>query len=118
MFSTVLSLQEALETMKNVLRHVNDVMHSCGLKGFLGNLAEQGKLLIQDTFLVWQRNRNFNLAPLKGKLRQVFLYQKMLILSKRDEETSKDIVVYHYKNNVKVCFAGSSDKIYETVSFS
>ena len=104
----VISSQKALETMEGVLRHVNDVMHSCGIKGFPGNLAEQGKLLLQNSFMVWETNKTLSLLPLKaGKQRQVFLYQKMIIFSKKIDvqETSKDAVVYQYKKDVKVIFA-------------
>lgn len=100
--------QKALETMEGVLRHVNDVMHSCGIKGFPGNLAEQGKLHLQDSFMVWETNKTLSLLPLKaGKQRQVFLYEKMIIFSKKIDvqETSKDAVVYQYKKGVKVIFA-------------
>ena len=91
--------------MEGVLRHVNDVMHSCGIKGFCGNLAEQGKLLLQDTFMVWERkgNSNLNLLPSKrGRQRQVFIYQKMIIFSKKDDDTSRDSVTYQYKKHIKV----------------
>ena len=90
--------------MEEVLRHVNDVMHSCGIKGFRGNLAEQGKLLLQDAFMVWETNKNWNLSllPLKGKQRQVFMYQKVIIFSKKDDDTSKDAMTYHFKKEIKV----------------
>lgn len=107
-------LEKALETMEGVLRHVNDVMHSCGIKGFRGNLAEQGKLLLQDAFMVWETNRNWNLnlLPLKGgKQRQVFMYQKMIIFSKRDDDTSKDSVTYHYKKDIKTCDMGFTETV-------
>ena len=41
-----------------------------------------------------------------GKQRQVFLYQKMIIFSKKIDvqDTSKDAVVYQYKKDVKVIF--------------
>ena len=100
-------LQKALETMEGVLRHVNDVMHSCGIRSFPGNLAEQGKLLLQDSFMVWETNKTLSLLPMKaGKQRQVFLYQKMIIFSKKTDvqDTSKDAVVYQYKKDVKVIF--------------
>ena len=93
--------------MEGVLRHVNDVMHSCGIKGFRGNLAEQGKLLLQDAFMVWETNKNWNLSllPLKGgKQRQVFMYQKVIIFSKKDDDTSKDAVTYHFKKDIKVSY--------------
>ena len=92
--------------MEGVLRHVNDVMHSCGIKGFRGSLSEQGKLLLQDSFLVWHTSKK-GLLPLKGRHRQVFLYQKILIFSKKDEE-SKENVFYHYKESIKVLACSST----------
>ncbi|XP_067041019.1 guanine nucleotide exchange factor DBS-like isoform X4 [Acropora muricata] len=99
-------LEKALETMEGVLRHVNDVMHSCGLKGFRGNLAEQGKLLLQDTFMVWETNRNWNLNFLRskgGRRHQVFMYQKMIIFSQKDDDTSRGSATYQYKKHIKTC---------------
>ncbi|KAL9963522.1 hypothetical protein ACROYT_G027037 [Oculina patagonica] len=110
-------LEKALETMEGVLRHVNDVMHSCGIRGFPGNLAEQGKLLLQDAFMVWETNKtlhSISLLPLKGgKQRQVFLYEKMIIFSKKIDvqETSKDAVVYQYKKDVKTCDVGFTETV-------
>lgn len=106
-------LEKALETMEGVLRHVNDVMHSCGIKGYPGNLAEQGKLLLQDAFMVWEAHKNWNLSllPLKGgKQRQVFMYQKMIVFSKKDDET-KDSVTYHYKRDIKTCDMGFTESV-------
>lgn len=98
--------------MEGVLRHVNDVMHSCGIKGFRGNLAEQGKLLLQDTFTVWETNGNWNLnlLPSKGgRQHQVFMYEKMIIFSKKDDDTSRDSVTYHYKKHIKVSIKDAND---------
>jgi len=37
-----------------------------------------------------------------GKQRQVFMYQKMIIFSKKVDDTNKDAVTYHYKRDIKV----------------
>jgi hypothetical protein len=77
-------------------------MHSRGLRGYHGNLADLGKLLLQDSFIVWHVNKR-GILPLKGRPRQVFLYQKMVIFTKREEDlNSKDVVCYQYKNSMKV----------------
>ena len=97
-------LEKALDTMEGVLRHVNDVMHSCCIRGFPGNLAEQGKLLLQESFMVWETKKTLKVSPLKGgRQRQVFMYEKSIIFSKKDvQETSKEAVLYQYKKDIKV----------------
>lgn len=100
------SLENALEGMMKVLKNLNDVMHSTYIRGFLGSLGEQGKLLMQDSFVVWQSNRkhviNVNIAHFKGKPRQIFLYEKMVVFTKRDDEAAKDTVYYQYKTRLQV----------------
>lgn len=106
-------LEKALETMEGVLRHVNDVMHSCCIRAFPGNLAEQGKLLLQDSFMVWETNKSLKVLPLKGgKQRQIFMYEKLIIFSKKDvQETSKEAVLYQYKKDIKTCDVGFTETV-------
>ncbi|XP_031555186.1 guanine nucleotide exchange factor DBS-like isoform X2 [Actinia tenebrosa] len=105
------SLMEALQSMQSVLRHLNDVMHSRGLRGYHGNLAELGKLLLQDSFNVWHVNKR-GILPLRGRPRQVFLYEKMVIFSKREEDFSrKDVVCYQYKNSLKLSETGITETV-------
>lgn len=100
------SLENALEGMMKVLKNLNDVMHSTYIRGFLGSLGDQGKLLMQDSFVLWQSNRkhviNMNIAHFKGKPRQVFLYEKLVVFTKRDDEAAKDSVYYQCKTCLKV----------------
>ncbi|XP_027048603.1 guanine nucleotide exchange factor DBS-like isoform X2 [Pocillopora damicornis] len=106
-------LEKALDTMEGVLRHVNDVMHSCCIRGFPGNLAEQGKLLLQDSFMVWETNKTLKVLPLKGgRQRQVFMYEKLIIFSKKDvQETSKEAVLYKYRKDIKTCDVGFTETV-------
>ncbi|MEQ2234683.1 guanine nucleotide exchange factor DBS [Ilyodon furcidens] len=46
-------LEEALATMLNIIKSVNDSMHQIAITGFDGNLSELGKLLMQGSFNVW-----------------------------------------------------------------
>lgn len=87
---------DALHTMKTVLRHVNDVMHSSGINGFSGNLEHQGKLLHQDTFSVWETKKN-SIKPftkLGCKQRQVFLFEKSIIFSKKEYDNGRELGTY------------------------
>ena len=99
-------LEKALEGMMKVLENLNDVMHSASIRGFEGSLSNQGKLLMQDSFIIWQSSRklgiNMNLTNLKGKPRQVFLYEKIVVLTKRDDGANKHGVNYRFKNCLKV----------------
>lgn len=103
------SLEKALEGMRKVLKNLNDVMHSTYIRGFLGSLGDQGKLLMQDSFMMWHSSKklgiNMNLSHFKGRPRQVFLYEKLVILTKKEDEANKDCVYYQCKNCLKVWLA-------------
>jgi hypothetical protein len=58
------------------------------------NLAEQGMLLRQQDFLVWQGRRKC--------LRRVFLFEELLVFSKAKHMPSGE-EVYQYKSSIKVC---------------
>lgn len=98
------SLEDALKRMMKVLKNLNDVMHSTYIRGFLGSLGDQGKLLMQDSFVMWQPSKKLgmNLKHFKGRPRQVFLYEKLVVMTKREDETNKDCVYYQCKNCLKV----------------
>ncbi|XP_028402827.1 guanine nucleotide exchange factor DBS-like [Dendronephthya gigantea] len=111
------SLENALQGMMKVLKNLNDVMHSTYIRGFLGSLSDQGKLLMQDSFVVWQSNRkhviNVNIAHFKGKPRQIFLYEKMVVFTKRDDEAAKDTVYYQCKISLKLIDIGLTETVKE-----
>jgi len=95
--------------MQGVLRHLNDVMHSRGLRGYHGNLADLGKLLLQESFMVWHLNKR-GILPQKGRKRQVFLYEKMVLFTKKEEDlNSKDVIYYQFKNSLKVSNDNTDD---------
>ncbi|XP_062522093.1 guanine nucleotide exchange factor DBS-like [Corticium candelabrum] len=102
-------LQEALSSMLMVLKHVNDAMHSIGIEGFRGSLIEQGSLLLQDSFRVWDgKDPVFR----KEHQRQVFLYEKAVIFSKkRAKQKNANKTVYSFKNSVKVSELGLTETV-------
>lgn len=104
---------EALVCMKRVLRHVNDVMHSSGLTGFPKNLDEQGKLLLQDPFIVWEGKKNSlrQFTKLGGKQRQVFLFEKCLIFSKKEMENGRELGTYQYKRHIWTADIGVTETV-------
>lgn len=68
-------LRQAESMVRFQLRHGNDLLAMDSLRECDVNLKEQGRLLRQNEFLVWQG---------KGKkcLRQVFLFEELILFSK------------------------------------
>ena len=82
-----------------------------------GNIAEQGKLLHQHSFVVWEIHKNMlrQITKLRGKHRQVFLFEKSVIFSKkeaREMENGKEGYVYQFKSSMKVCDFRSSEDLF------
>eukprot|EP00118_Oscarella_pearsei_P009638 m.56197 g.56197 ORF g.56197 m.56197 type:complete len:1233 (+) comp34571_c1_seq4:117-3815(+) len=101
------NLQEALSKMLLVLKHVNDSMHSVGIEGYRGSLIEQGNLLLQDSFRVWEKD-----VFKRERVRHVFLYEKLLILSKkRLKQKRVNKTVYNFKSSLKVNDVGLTEMV-------
>lgn len=109
------SLEDALKRMMKVLKNLNDVMHSTYIRGFVGSLGDQGKLLMQDSFVMWQPSKKLgmNLKHFKGRPRQIFLYEKLVVMTKREDETNKDCVYYQCKNCLKMVDIGLTETVKE-----
>lgn len=79
-------LQQALDRMLKVLKNLNDSLHVVGLKGFPGALAEQGRLLVHDAFQMWENSGGASRSLFsRAKNRHVFLFEKVIIFSKKIE---------------------------------
>ena len=65
------------------------------------NLQEQGKLLRQDEFLVFQGR--------KKMMRQVFLFEDLILFSKTRRGRQGQHDIYVYKHSIKVQAAGEND---------
>uniref|UniRef100_A0A8C1P5L0 MCF.2 cell line derived transforming sequence-like 2 n=1 Tax=Cyprinus carpio TaxID=7962 RepID=A0A8C1P5L0_CYPCA len=97
-------LEEALATMLDIIKSVNDSMHQ------IGNLNDLGKLLMQGSFNVWTDHKKGHskvkdLARFKPMQRHLFLYHKMLLFCKKREETSdghEKSPSYSFKHSLKV----------------
>ncbi|KAL5021840.1 hypothetical protein ScPMuIL_000995 [Solemya velum] len=83
-------LKEAEEMVKFQLRHGNDLLAMDALRECDVNLGEQGRLLRQEEFLIWQGRRKF--------LRQVFLFEDMVLFSKtrRGRQGAQDTYIYKF----------------------
>ena len=69
-------LQKAEEMVKFQLRHGNDLLAMDSLRDCDVNVKEQGRLLRQNEFLVWQGKGG------KKSLRQIFLFEELVLFSK------------------------------------
>ncbi|XP_030647017.1 guanine nucleotide exchange factor DBS isoform X1 [Chanos chanos] len=112
-------LEEALATMLEIVKSVNDSMHQIAITGFEGNLNDLGKLLMQGSFNVWTdhkkgHNKVKDLARFKPMQRHLFLYNKMLLFCKKREETSdghEKSPSYSFKHSLKMSAVGITENV-------
>ncbi|XP_053285930.1 guanine nucleotide exchange factor DBS isoform X1 [Pleuronectes platessa] len=112
-------LEEALATMLDIIKSVNDSMHQIAITGFEGNLSELGKLLMQGSFNVWTDHKRGHskvkdLARFKPMQRHLFLYDKMLLFCKKREETidgHDKTPSYSFKHSLKMSAVGITENV-------
>ncbi|ELT89837.1 hypothetical protein CAPTEDRAFT_104869 [Capitella teleta] len=95
-------LKAAVEMVKFQLRHGNDLLAMDCLRDCDVNLAEQGMLLRQQDFLVWQGRRKC--------VRRLFLFEELLVLSKAKLLPSGE-EVYQYKSSIKTSELGLTENV-------
>ncbi|XP_055363751.1 guanine nucleotide exchange factor DBS isoform X4 [Betta splendens] len=112
-------LEEALATVLNIIKSVNDSMHQIAITGFEGNLSELGKLLMQGSFSVWTDHKKGHskvkdLARFKPMQRHLFLYDKILLFCKKREENTEaqdKTPSYSFKHMLKMSSVGITENI-------
>uniref|UniRef100_A0AAY4E9C9 MCF.2 cell line derived transforming sequence-like 2 n=1 Tax=Denticeps clupeoides TaxID=299321 RepID=A0AAY4E9C9_9TELE len=112
-------LEEALATMLDIIKSVNDSMHQIAITGFEGNLSELGKLLMQGSFNIWTDHKKVHskvkdLARFKPMQRHLFLYNKILLFCKKREETSdghEKSPSYSFKHSLKMSAVGITENV-------
>ncbi|XP_070319387.1 proto-oncogene DBL isoform X2 [Odocoileus virginianus] len=87
-------LKEALDTMLDLLKSVNDSMHQTAINGYIGNLNELGKMIMQGAFSVWIGHKKGttkmkDFARFKSMQRHLFLYEKAIVFCKRRVESGE-----------------------------
>ncbi|KAJ1070286.1 hypothetical protein K5549_006834 [Capra hircus] len=93
-------LERAVEVMCVVPKRCNDMMNVGRLQGFDGKIVAQGKLLLQDTFLV--TDQDTGLLP-RCKERRVFLFEQIVIFSEPlDKKKGFSMPGFLFKNSIKV----------------
>ncbi|XP_067288194.1 guanine nucleotide exchange factor DBS isoform X3 [Pseudorasbora parva] len=112
-------LEEALSTVLDIIKSVNDSMHQIAITGFEGNLNDLGKLLMQGSFNVWTDHKKGHskvkdLARFKPMQRHLFLYHKILLFCKKREETSdghEKSPSYSFKHSLKMSSVGITENV-------
>ncbi|TRY76135.1 hypothetical protein DNTS_027383 [Danionella cerebrum] len=112
-------LEEALATVLDIIKSVNDSMHQIAITGFEDNLNDLGKLLMQGSFNVWTDHKKGHskvkdLARFKPMQRHLFLYQKMILFCKKREETSdghEKSPSYSFKHSLKMGSVGITENV-------
>ncbi|PNJ74413.1 MCF2 isoform 6, partial [Pongo abelii] len=87
-------LKKALDAMLDLLKSVNDSMHQIAINGYIGNLNELGKMIVQGGFSVWIGHKKGatkmkDLARFKPMQRHLFLYEKAIVFCKRRVESGE-----------------------------
>ncbi|XP_054061497.1 probable guanine nucleotide exchange factor MCF2L2 isoform X1 [Rissa tridactyla] len=112
-------LEEALATVLDIIKSVNDSMHQIAITGYEGDVSELGKLLMQGSFNVWTdhkkgHNKVKDLARFKPMQRHLFLYAKMLLFCKKREENTdghEKTASYSFKNSLKMSTVGITENV-------
>ncbi|EDW01431.1 GH21435 [Drosophila grimshawi] len=104
-------LQKALDCMLIVLKCVNDSMHQVAITGFPTDLAQQGDLLLQDSFQVWTESKKDIRLRIKPQQRHIFLYQKSLLFCKQTSKAGHNKSTYQFKHHVKMSQIGLTESV-------
>ncbi|XP_026150157.1 triple functional domain protein [Mastacembelus armatus] len=97
-------LEKAVEVMCVVPKRCNDMMNVGRLQGFDGKIVAQGRLLLQDTFMVSDQDGGL-LSRMKE--RRVFLFEQIVIFSEPlDKRKGFTTPGYLFKNSIKVSWLG------------
>lgn len=97
-------LEKAVEVMCVVPKRCNDMMNVGRLQGFDGKIVAQGRLLLQDTFLVSDQDGGL-LSRMKE--RRVFLFEQIVIFSEPlDKKKGFSMPGFLFKNSIKVSWLG------------
>ncbi|XP_035827449.1 uncharacterized protein LOC101857760 [Aplysia californica] len=94
-------LRAAEEMVKFQLRHGNDLLAMDSLRDCDVNLQEQGRLLRQEEFLVFQGR--------KKSMRRIFLFEDLILFSKTRRGRQGQHDIYVYKNSFKTADIGMTE---------
>ncbi|XP_021008672.1 proto-oncogene DBL isoform X2 [Mus caroli] len=112
-------LKEALDSMLELLKSVNDSMHQTAINGYVGNINELGKMVLQGSFSVWLGHRKGatkmkDFARFKPMQRHLFLYEKAVMFCKRRFESGEGAnryPSYSFKHCLKMEDVGITEHV-------
>ncbi|XP_070699531.1 proto-oncogene DBL [Pempheris klunzingeri] len=110
-------LQEALDSMLELLKSVNDSMHQIAITGYQGDLSQLGRVVLQGGFSVWISHKRAavrmkELARFKPMQRHLFLYDHALLFCKRrDEDTHDRTPFYSFKSCLRMSAVGITENV-------
>ncbi|XP_029304337.1 proto-oncogene DBL isoform X2 [Cottoperca gobio] len=110
-------LQEALDSMLELLKSVNDSMHQIAITGYQGDLSQLGRVVMQGGFSVWISHKRAavrmkELARFKPMQRHLFLYDLALLFCKRrDEDNCDRTPFYSFKSCLRMCAVGITENV-------
>ncbi|XP_040261595.1 proto-oncogene DBL isoform X5 [Bufo bufo] len=115
----VQELQEALVSMLDLLKSVNDSMHQIAITGYNGDINDLGRILMQGSFSVWITHKKGptkmkELARFKPMQRHLFLYERAIVFCKRREEHSDGhdkTPSYSFKHFLKMNAVGITENV-------
>uniref|UniRef100_A0A1A8BP83 non-specific serine/threonine protein kinase n=1 Tax=Nothobranchius kadleci TaxID=1051664 RepID=A0A1A8BP83_NOTKA len=109
-------LEKAVEVMCVVPKRCNDMMNVGRLQGFDGKIVAQGRLLLQDTFMVSDQDGGL-LSRMKE--RRVFLFEQIVIFSEPlDKKKGFSSPGYLFKNSIKVSCLGLEEYAEDPCKFT
>uniref|UniRef100_A0A3B5ME23 Kalirin RhoGEF kinase a n=1 Tax=Xiphophorus couchianus TaxID=32473 RepID=A0A3B5ME23_9TELE len=100
-------IEKAVALMSEVPKLCNDMMNLGRLQGYEGNLANQGKLLQQETFFVTEQDAG---VLSRSKERRVFLFEQIVIFSELLRKGSST-PGYQFKKAIKVTNLGLEETV-------
>ncbi|KAK7074152.1 Rho guanyl-nucleotide exchange factor activity protein, partial [Halocaridina rubra] len=102
-------LMRAQEMVQFQLRHGNDLLAMDSLRDCDVNLKEQGRLLRQGEFVVWEGSRA------RKSVRHVFLFEDLILFSKgRRDPEKKTLDIFQYKHSMKMTDIGLTEQVGES----
>ncbi|XP_019952588.1 proto-oncogene DBL isoform X1 [Paralichthys olivaceus] len=110
-------LREALDSMLELLKSVNDSMHQIAITGYQGDLSQLGRMVMQGGFSVWISHKRAavrmkELARFKPMQRHLFLYDHALLFCKRRDEDNQDRTpFYSFKSCLRMSAVGITENV-------
>ncbi|CAF4440061.1 unnamed protein product [Rotaria socialis] len=99
-----LQLQEALRVMLGILSNLNDVMHSTQIVGYHENLNTLGRIRLrgENCLISKEKRRGTVYTRTKTSTRDVFLFERDILLCKRKDEGNGKSIQYQFKEIIRV----------------